>query len=210
MPVYTIALNTAQQEQGALMAQPGNWWGTAWTSSTHDALDGVVARPVVAHDLGFLQTLYASTRADEMAATGWPEAQIQQFLAMQFNLQHRYYQEHHAGADFLLLSRADQPIGRLYWREHDGDASLIDISLVPTERGRGIGTAMLKMLVARADQRGQNIVLHVEPYNPALRLYLRFGFEALGDNGIYIKLRRRLSSQPSCTADFLHHPKGMT
>ncbi|RQP23425.1 GNAT family N-acetyltransferase [Albitalea terrae] len=159
-------------------------------SFAHDALKGVMARPMVPGDLEFLQGLYASTRAAEMAATGWTEAQCRQFLDGQFELQHHYYQAHHAGADFLLLSRGAQPIGRLYWRERDDTASLIDVSLLPAERGRGIGSALMHLLVQRADERGLAIELHVEPDNPALRLYRRFGFDVAKDNGVYARMRR--------------------
>jgi ribosomal protein S18 acetylase RimI-like enzyme len=178
------------------MARPGDWWGAAESMLADEALRGLVARPIEARDLAFLRALYAETRAGEMSASGWPQDQVQQFLAMQFDLQHRYYQEHHAGADFLVLLREGQPVGRIYWREQGDEACLIDISLVSAERGRGIGTAFMRLLTTRADARGQDIVLHVEPFNPALRLYRRFGFEALGDNGIYAKLRRR-TSQPA-------------
>lgn len=178
------------------IARPGDWWGAMGSMVVHDALRGIVARPIEAVDLAFLRSLYAQIRAEEMAASGWPPDQVRQFLAMQFDLQHRYYQEHHAGADFLVLLREGQPIGRIYWREQGDEACLIDISLVPAERGRGVGTAFMRLLTTRADARGQDIVLHVEPFNPALRLYRRFGFETLGDNGIYAKLRRR-ASQPA-------------
>jgi ribosomal protein S18 acetylase RimI-like enzyme len=162
----------------------------AMASFAHDALEGIVARPIEPGDLDFLQGLYASTRADEMAATGWPPAQCRQFLDRQFDLQHRYYQAHHAGADFLLLLRGVKPIGRLYWREFDDRASLIDVSVVPEERGHGIGSALMRLLMQRADQRGLVIELHVEPHNPALRLYRRFGFELGADNGVYARMRR--------------------
>jgi ribosomal protein S18 acetylase RimI-like enzyme len=34
------------------------------------------------------------------------------------------------------------------------------------------------------------VTLHVEPDNPAARLYRRLGFERDSDNGVYIKMRR--------------------
>lgn len=153
-------------------------------------LHGVSLRPITPADLGFLQALYATTRTDEMAAAGWPQAQVAQFLAQQFELQHRYYQEHFGDADFLLVLRGGEPLGRLYWREGADTASLIDISLLPQARGSGLGSALMQLIVARAQQRGLAVVLHVEPYNPALRLYGRFGFEVVGHNGVYLKLQR--------------------
>ncbi len=172
------------------MGQPVPWWITHWPGASSPVLQGITARPIADQDLAFLQTLYASTRADEMAATGWPAAQCHEFLAQQFLLQHRYYREHYTDASFLLLTRGEAPIGRLYWREEGEQASLVDVSLVPAERGRGLGTALMHALIARAARRGQAIVLHVEPDNPARRLYLRCGFEVIAGNGVYDKMRR--------------------
>ncbi len=153
-------------------------------------LDEVSARPIEAADQGFLQSLFACTRADEFAAAGWDDAVLDSFLAQQFDLQHRYYQEHYADADFLLLLRRGEPIGRLYWWAQGAHATLIDISLLPRERGRGVGTALLALLTAQARRLGQSVGLHVEPANPARRLYERFGFEVVADNGVYTKMNR--------------------
>lgn len=156
----------------------------------HPRLDGIEARRIAADDLGFLSRLYAATRAEELAATGWSGEAQQQFLEQQFQFQHRYYQAHYADADFLLLLRDGQPVGRLYWHVRAAQATLIDISLLPAQRGQGLGTALLQGLTARADSEQQVIDLHVEPANPAQRLYQRFGFSTIATNGVYLKMRR--------------------
>jgi ribosomal protein S18 acetylase RimI-like enzyme len=160
-------------------------------ASCHPRLRELSARRIDDVDLAFLSELYASTRADEVAATGWPEEARRQFLAQQFQFQHRYYQEHYADADFLLLSLQGRPIGRLYWQGWPGAASLIDISLVPPQRGRGLGSALLGLLLAQADLDGRTVDLHVEPDNPARRLYKRLGFTVAGHAGVYLRMQRR-------------------
>jgi ribosomal protein S18 acetylase RimI-like enzyme len=164
----------------------------AWRrlASSQPALDGLSVRRIADPDLPFLQALYAATRADEVASTGWAPAECARFLAQQFGCQHRYYQDHYADAEFLLIVRGDQPVGRLYWRSEGEGATLIDVSLVPEERGRGLGSALMQLLAGLADRDGLAITLHVEPANPALHLYRRFGFEPIGDNSIYTKMRR--------------------
>lgn len=164
-------------------------WRSAACSSP--ALTDIGTRPIEAADHAFLRALYASTRAEELTATGWPPEAQERFLEQQFELQHHYYHEHFGDAEFVLLLRGDEPIGRLYWRDRGDPASLIDMALLPAERGKGIGSALLAGLTARADGQGRAIVLHVEPHNPALRLYLRFGFEVVADNGVYAKMQRR-------------------
>ena len=63
----------------------------------------VTFRPVRADDHPFLRALYASTRQDEMALSGWAPEQVEAFLTMQFELQHAHYQRHYADADFLVV-----------------------------------------------------------------------------------------------------------
>jgi ribosomal protein S18 acetylase RimI-like enzyme len=162
--------------------------------------EGVTLRPIADGDMPFLGQLYAATRADEIAASGWTLPLQQRFLAEQFHLQHRYYQRHHAGAEFLLVLRGGSSIGRLYWRDDTAEASLIDISLLHAERGRGLGTSLLQARLARADERGQAVGLCVEPHNPALRLYHRLGFAVMDDNGIYLKMRRPAAADPRSPA----------
>lgn len=159
-------------------------------AACHACLRDVTTRRIADSDLDFLDDLYASTRAEEVAASGWPQEAQRQFLAQQFRFQHRYYQEHHADADFLLLMRQEAPVGRLYWRSRREGATLVDISLVPPQRGRGMGSALLGLLVAHADLQGWPIDLHVEPANPARRLYERMGFAATHTQGVYLRMLR--------------------
>jgi ribosomal protein S18 acetylase RimI-like enzyme len=150
------------------------------------------ARPVESGDGDFLHALYASVREQELAAAGWSPAEGRTFLAQQFECQHRYYSQHFADAEFLLLLHSHGRIGRLYWHAAAASATLMDISLVPEwrGRGRGLGTALMRRVTEHADACGRSIGLHVEPANPARRLYERFAFEAMAENGVYVKMRR--------------------
>jgi hypothetical protein len=58
--------------------------------------------------------LYASTRTEELAPVPWPEEIKQAFLHAQFELQRGHYRKHYRHAEFLVIERAGQPIGRLY------------------------------------------------------------------------------------------------
>lgn len=55
------------------------------------------------------------------------------------------------------------------------------IATLPTVCGRGIGTAMLRRLIADAAAHHPAIVLTVRASNPAARLYPRLGFEIVGE-----------------------------
>jgi ribosomal protein S18 acetylase RimI-like enzyme len=54
------------------------------------------------------------------------------------------------------------------------------IAVHPDYRGMGIGTDLLAHLLEKIKDRFRTIALSVEPQNPALRLYQRFGFEIVG------------------------------
>jgi ribosomal protein S18 acetylase RimI-like enzyme len=66
----------------------------------------------------------------------------------------------------------------------------MDVALLPEFRGRGIGTAILDRLLAYADGLHAPVTLHVEPFNPALRMYERAGFTFVETRGIYRFMQR--------------------
>lgn len=134
----------------------------------------------------FLLRLYATTRADEMAmVTDWSDEQKEWFVRMQFQAQHAWYQEHYGDAQFDLVLIDSAPAGRLYVHRRAKEIRLVDISLMPELRGKGIGSAMLRELMAEAEAAGKPLTIHVEKYNPAMHLYLRLGFKPIEDRGPY-------------------------
>ena len=67
------------------------------------------------------------------------------------------------------------------------------VAVVPAERGKGLGRALLERLVADAAALGHpGLSLSVEPDNPARRLYERHGFEKVGESGGAWTMRREL------------------
>ena len=156
-------------------------------------------RPMGPEDLPFLRRLYAASRADEMAHSGWPDDAIAAFLAQQFELQHRYYQTHYAAGEFLVVELAGRPIGRLYLYWGPTSLQLIDIALLPEQRGRGLGATLLAALLARADAQGLAVGLYVEGDNPARHWYLRQGFAVSGENGIYLQMQRPPRALPAAS-----------
>lgn len=64
------------------------------------------------------------------------------------------------------------------------DTPELSITTFDDFRGRGIGTALLRMLLASAREKGlRTISLSVEDGNRARRLYERVGFNVVGRNG---------------------------
>lgn len=145
----------------------------------------VTFRPIHPDDEDFLYTVYASTREDELAPLGWDEAQKTAFLQMQFAAQHRYYQEHYSNTTFQVILQDGHPIGRLYVGRWENEIRLVDLAMLPAYRGGGIGSGIVRNLLAEAVAAGKPVRLHVERLNPARRLYERLGFVRIADKGVY-------------------------
>lgn len=159
-------------------------------------------RPIRSEDLPFLRRLYASTRADELALVDWSEEQKESFLDMQFDAQHRHYQEHFPDACFEVVLLGGEPIGRLYVDRRKDEIRLIDIALLPEHRGKGLGATMIRELIDEAAAASRCVRIHVERFNRALHLYERLGFRKIEDAGVYFLMewkpeRRQPGKTPS-------------
>jgi ribosomal protein S18 acetylase RimI-like enzyme len=147
-------------------------------------------RPVVAEDHEFLAALYASTREDELRDTGWPDAQKAAFLRMQFEAQLAHYAEHYAEAERNIILLAGEPIGRLWIYRMPSEIRIVDISLIPSARKRGIGRFLLERVIAEAAAKRAKVTIHVERFNPAMHLYQRLGFGKVREVGPYDFMER--------------------
>lgn len=66
-------------------------------------------------------------------------------------------------------------------RGSNPEAEVHTIGVDPSRQGAGIGTALLRTLLARADERGATTFLEVRTDNePAIALYRAHGFEIVG------------------------------
>lgn len=151
----------------------------------------ITLRPIEPGDMEFLYRVYASTREAEMALVDWTDEQKEAFVQMQFSAQHSHYQQYYTGASFLVILADEQPVGRLYVDHWEDQIRIVDITVLPEYRNAGIGTGLLKELIAEGGRSGKPVTIHVEQYNPALRLYERLGFTRIADRGIYYLMEYR-------------------
>jgi ribosomal protein S18 acetylase RimI-like enzyme len=56
------------------------------------------------------------------------------------------------------------------------------IAVLPERRGKGIGTLLLRQLLASVDEKYEAVSLSVNEENPAVRLYTRLGFEVVSQH----------------------------
>src|SRR5260370_26874934 len=136
-------------------------------------------------DEPFLISLYASIREAELAGASWTQAQKSAFLQWQFALQRAQYRASYPNAHFCIIETEEHPIGRFYVDRGTEEIRLIDVTLLSAWQRRGIGSAYVDALLAEAKVAGLPISLHVEPQNPARRLYLRAAFRCMAQLAIY-------------------------
>ena len=146
---------------------------------------GICLRPIEPFDQAFLFDVYASTREDELAPLDWTDAQKVAFLRMQFDAQHRYYQEQYDAACFDVLLKGETAVGRLYVDRRADEHRIIDIALLTAHRNKGLGGAVMADLLDEAAKASKPVTIHVERFNPAMRLYQRLGFVPIEDQGVY-------------------------
>ncbi len=147
-------------------------------------------RHVEEKDESFIETIYGSTREDELKLTNWPEQQKKAFIIMQSMAQLAEYKAKFPGAAFQVIIYKKQDAGRFYTWENDTEIRLIDITLLPAFRGKGIGIFLLKELIKKSNKVQKKISLHVEPDNPALYLYSSLGFIRIKNNGRHYYMER--------------------
>ncbi len=137
------------------------------------------------NDVPFLRRLYLSVRWEELAPTGWNDAQKTAFLESQFTAQYRHYSLAYADAVYHIVQHGAEPIGRLAIYASERDIRIVDIALLPEWRSRGIGTDLINAIFANARAAKQIVSIHVEQFNPALSLYNRLGFRKRREQGPY-------------------------
>ena len=153
-------------------------------------------RPYTAEDQEFLYRLYSGTRREEVAAWGWPREQQEAFLRMQWNAQQRSYAMMYPGAEHSIILNDGEPIGRMLVMhgteaKEAGDATvLVDIALLSSYRGQGIGGRLLQTLIEESDKERVPVRLQVLKSNPARRLYERLGFQQTGEDAVYFQMER--------------------
>jgi GNAT superfamily N-acetyltransferase len=120
----------------------------------------------------------------------WDDARKEAFLRMQFDVQDRSYREQNPDGSFDVIAVDGVPAGRLYVSRRASEIRIVDIALLPEHRGAGIGTGLLRELIAEGERSGKPVTIHVERGNRARTLYERLGFAEVAENGVYVLMER--------------------
>src|ERR1044071_2806575 len=157
-------------------------------SSPSSGSSNIALRPVGPEYDDFLVEVYGSTRAEELALVPWTNEQQQAFVRSQFAAQQNHYAEKYPAANHDIILADGQAVGRLYVARLDQEIRIVDITVVPAERNRGIGSYLIKQLLDEAKSAGKVTRIYVEEFNPSLRLFERLGFLVSAQHGIHLLL----------------------
>jgi ribosomal protein S18 acetylase RimI-like enzyme len=148
----------------------------------------VVLRPAADADEPFLYRVFQTTRERELEMLAPGHREI--FARHQYQAQHTHYHAYFPAARHDIILWRSEPIGRLWVDRQPDHILILDIAIVPEARSNGIGTLLLDELIREASRERKVLRIHVEQFNPALRLYQRLGFYTKETNGVYFLMER--------------------
>ena len=153
-------------------------------------------RPVTDADEEFLLSIYAGSRADELAQAQWAAGQQEAFVKWQFDLQRREYGARFPNAEYYVIVIDDRPAGRIWIGRDDRQIRLLDIAILPEFQNRGAGTMLLHRLIDESKRAGKALRHMVFVLNnDAHRFYERLGFVVIEEFGAYKHMEWRAATE---------------
>ena len=147
-------------------------------------------RPERPDDAAFLQRLFVANNAGVLRDAGITEAVVDNLMNVQFRSQTDTYRRQFPHAEFLIVERDGEAIGR-WVSEDEGDAVLIvDFALLQERQSRGLGAALFGAMVQRALGLGKAPRASVLASNlPCLKMCRRVGLLVVDQDDVYVHLR---------------------
>lgn len=108
------------------------------------------------------------------------------------------FQERFTRYAVSVIENVEQPVGSIWLKEMPQVVFIADIQIVPDYQRRGIGTAVLREVIAQAAAIQRDVELVVLPTNDdARRLYERIGFQVTKREAPFVYMRYRRVSDPN-------------
>ena len=129
-----------------------------------------------ASDDAFLYDVFVTTWQDEVAAL--PNQNLaQHVLRIQHIAQERRFASGFPGHERFVVLEDGESAGRLYVDQSGSDVVLLDLTLLPGFRGRGLGSRVVRDLLAEAAREHRKVTLRVpRRQRRATDFYTRLGF----------------------------------
>jgi GNAT superfamily N-acetyltransferase len=148
-------------------------------------------RPVVLpDDEEFLTELYYSTR-DDLAALPLPDEQKHGLIMMQYRAQKGQYAHDFPDARHDIILYEGKKVGRYMVQQDPAEIIGVDLALLPSYRGLGIGTSVLAGSFDEARRTSRVYRFHVAATNRAKLLYERLGCRVTGETPTHFEMEWR-------------------
>lgn len=169
--------------------------------STKESPVSVSLRAVTPADREFLISVYAGTRARELAQVAWDEGQKDAFVRWQFERQDEEYKQRFPNARYEVILVDGVPAGRIWVGADEKQIRLLDIAVLEQFQNRGVGTYLLRQLMDEATRENKVLRHMVFVLNDnAHRFYERLGFSTIEDLGGYKHMEWVPGEAPNATS----------
>lgn len=137
---------------------------------------GLSFRAVQVHDQEFLEKVFSSTR-EHLNLIPLPKSQIDFLIRQQFLMQQSSYSAAFPSAETFIIEHHSIPVGKITLNNTKESIHIIDIALISSMRGVGVGSALLRAIKEAAARQLCPLHLAVDSQNfRAKKLYLELGF----------------------------------
>lgn len=130
-------------------------------------------------DLGFLLDLRKQSMHAYLVEAGITLTDAQHLDRVKFEFAHAH-----------LVKYEHEPVGLLKFQEQDSQVDILQLQILPTFQGKGIGSFLIEYVFDIARKLSKSVTLKVLKNNPAKRLYERYGFVMVGEDAHEFFMRR--------------------
>jgi ribosomal protein S18 acetylase RimI-like enzyme len=151
-------------------------------------MNTVTRRAATEEDDSFVYELFNAVHRPEFAFVPMPPGALDTLMRMQYHGQKATYASQYPGGHEIVLVDG-APAGRIWVYRGPHEHQLVDISLLPRYRNRGIGAGLVKEAIASAREAAVPLRCSVAVTNSgSLRFHQRLGFRIVGQDEVYYDL----------------------
>jgi GNAT superfamily N-acetyltransferase len=132
-------------------------------------------------DEPFVRRLVLETIAFELGAQAWPQPMRDHLLEIQYTGRRHAARGSYPEGDSLIVLADGVSAGWMFTATLEQAVWVSEIMVLPEWRGKGVGTAALSAVIARAGDKPVRLAVNMTNIG-AIRLYERLGFRRAGGN----------------------------
>jgi ribosomal protein S18 acetylase RimI-like enzyme len=155
-------------------------------------------RPETPEDELCLRELIMEAVSQELGADSWPEPMRSHLLGIQYTQRRYAVRVHYPEGESRIILADGKTAGWIYVAALPDEIRIAEIMVMAGSRSRGVGSEVIRRIVAEAGPSGKPVRLHVNVMNVrAASFYERLGFQRIGGDELQ-HLMERLPSAEIC------------